>query len=129
MDKLPNEREDAGIQAVFNSVFSIEDFRGTASLEFVHYTLGNWECKCGQLVGIEHHRSQCKDCGSTIVTDPQHLGGIICQDCGGVNENRYSRCTSCGDPVELLIKYNIEECIDRGMTYSVPLKVTVRLVI
>jgi len=129
MDLLPEEREDMGIQAVFNSIFPIEDFRGTASLEFVHYTLGNWECKCGQLVGIEYLRSECKDCGKPIVTNPQDLGDIICQNCGALNENRYARCSSCGDPVELMIKYNIEECIDRGMTYSVPLKVTVRLVI
>ncbi len=129
MELLPNEREDVGIQAVFDSIFPIEDFRGTASLEFVSYTLGNWECKCGHLEGIEHLRTECKDCHQVIVADPQHLGHIICPYCGARNENRYSRCEACGDPVELKIKYNIEECIDRGMTYSVPLKVTVRLVI
>ena len=31
--------------------------------------------------------------------------------------------------MELKIKYTIDECIDRGMTYAVPLKVTVRLII
>ena len=129
MELLPHEREDIGIQAVFKSIFPIEDFRGSASLEFVSYTLGNWECKCGALVGIDHLRSTCRDCGESIVTDPQHLGHIICPHCGARNENRYSRCASCGDPVELKIKYTIDECIDRGMTYAVPLKVTVRLII
>ncbi|HQK87751.1 MAG TPA: DNA-directed RNA polymerase subunit beta, partial [Acidobacteriota bacterium] len=129
MELLPNEREDIGIQSVFTSIFPIEDFRSTASLEFVHYTLGDWECKCGSLVGIEHLRSKCVDCGQTIVTNPQHLGHIICPACGARNENKFSRCVSCGDPVELKIKYTIDECIDRGMTYSVPLKVTVRLVL
>ena len=28
MDLLPSERDDAGLQAVFNSVFPITDFRG-----------------------------------------------------------------------------------------------------
>jgi len=129
MELLPDEREDVGIQSVFASIFPIEDFRSTASLEFVHYTLGDWECKCGSLVGIEHLRSKCMDCGQTIVTNPQHLGHIICPACGARNENKFSRCVSCGDPVELKIKYTIDECIDRGMTYSVPLKVTVRLVL
>ena len=35
MDLLPNEREDIGLQTVFNSVFPISDFNNTASLEFV----------------------------------------------------------------------------------------------
>ena len=47
MDLLPNEREDIGLQTVFNSVFPISDFRGVSDLEFVDYSIGNWECKCG----------------------------------------------------------------------------------
>ncbi len=35
MNLLPSEREDAGLQAVFNSVFPITDFRGIAQLDFV----------------------------------------------------------------------------------------------
>jgi DNA-directed RNA polymerase subunit beta len=34
-----------GIQSV--SVFPITDFRGLSELEFVDYSIGNWECKCG----------------------------------------------------------------------------------
>ena len=33
MNLLPSEREDAGLQAVFNSVFPITDFRGIAQLD------------------------------------------------------------------------------------------------
>ena len=32
MDLLPNEREDIGLQTVFNSVFPISDFRGVSQL-------------------------------------------------------------------------------------------------
>ena len=39
-DQAPEERENAGLQAVFNSVFPITDFYDTASLEFVSYRLG-----------------------------------------------------------------------------------------
>jgi len=35
MDKLPSEREDGGLQAVFQSVFPITDFRNVSQLEFV----------------------------------------------------------------------------------------------
>ena len=32
MNMLPEEREDTGLQAVFNSVFPISDFRGVSKL-------------------------------------------------------------------------------------------------
>ncbi|HTF37158.1 MAG TPA: DNA-directed RNA polymerase subunit beta, partial [Blastocatellia bacterium] len=35
----------------------------------------------------------------------------------------------CGDPVGLQLKYDVAECEERGMTYSAPLKVTMRLTI
>jgi hypothetical protein len=56
MDKLPSEREDGGLQAVFQSVFPITDFRNVSQLEFVDYAIGNWECKCGHLKGLRIHR-------------------------------------------------------------------------
>ena len=65
--KAPEDREDSGLQAIFKSVFPIEDFNGTCSLEFVNYTFG--------------------------------------------------------EP-----KYSVEECGERGMTFDVPVKITVRLV-
>ena len=70
MDKLPSEREDGGLQAVFQSVFPITDFRNVSQLEFVDYAIGNWECKCGHLKGLHHLRTTCKNCGSTVITDP-----------------------------------------------------------
>ncbi len=54
MDLLPAEREDAGLQSVFNSVFPITDFRGVSQLDFVDYSIGNWECKCSSLRGLHH---------------------------------------------------------------------------
>ena len=38
-------------------------------------------------------------------------------------------CNKCGDPVGLQLKYDVSECEERGMTYSAPLKVTMRLTI
>src|SRR5258706_7226251 len=76
MDLLPSERDDTGLQAVFNSVFPITDFRGLSQLEFVDYSIGNWECKCGNLKRLHHLRCTCKNCGSTIRTDPFHSGHI-----------------------------------------------------
>ncbi|GLI36088.1 DNA-directed RNA polymerase subunit beta [Desulforhabdus amnigena] len=67
-DVPPEARSEKGLQEVFKSVFPIEDFSGTASLEFVQYSFGE-------------------------------------------------------------VKYEVEECLARGMTYEAPLKIVVRLVV
>src|SRR5215467_3825133 len=129
MDLLPNEREDTGLQTVFNSVFPISDFRGVSQLEFVDYSIGNWECKCGNLKGLHHLRSTCRNCGATIKTDPFHPGEVLCHHCGTFNRNIVTFCSRCGDPVGLQLKYDVPECEERGMTYAAPLKVTIRLTV
>jgi len=67
-DVPPEDRQDIGLQAVFKSVFPIQDFSGHASLQFVSYELE-------------------------------------------------------------VPKYDVDECRERGMTYSAPIKVVVRLVV
>src|SRR3984957_1861485 len=127
MDKLPQEREDNGLQSVFTSVFPITDFRNVSELEFVDYSIGNWECKCGYLKGLNHLRTACTNCGHMVITDPFHPGEVLCNFCGTYNKNTPDFCTKCGDPVGLQLKYDQAECEERGMTYSAPLKVTIRL--
>src|SRR5436190_14411074 len=129
MDKLPSEREDGGLQSVFASVFPIADFRNVSQLEFVDYAIGNWECKCGHLKGLHHLRTTCRTCGSTVITDPFHSGEVLCSHCGTYNANTPDFCSKCGDPVGLQLKYDVVECEERGMTYSAPLKVTIRLTV
>src|SRR5947209_4985330 len=129
MDKLPSEREDNGLQAVFQSVFPISDFRNVSQLEFVDYAIGDWSCKCGHLKGLHHLRTTCKNCGNTVITDPFHPGDVLCSKCGTYNANTPDFCNKCGDPVGLQLKYDVNECEERGMTYSAPLKVTIRLTI
>jgi DNA-directed RNA polymerase subunit beta len=127
MNLLPEEREDSGLQAVFTSVFPFSDFRGACELQFVKYSIGNWECKCGRLKGLEHLRMDCRSCGARIVTAHPHEETVTCPRCGTQNPNRVTLCDVCGNPVDLQMKYSVAECQERGMTYSVPLKVTFRL--
>jgi DNA-directed RNA polymerase subunit beta len=93
MYTLPSEREDIGLQSVFKSVFPISDFRENSSLEFIEYSIGNW--------------------------DP----------CGWGDEARGLVHEIGGQRMALKLKYDINECQERGMTYAVPLKVTIRLVV
>ncbi len=67
-DVPPEAREEKGLEAVFRSVFPIEDFNKTATLEFISYELGK-------------------------------------------------------------PKYDVEECIAKGLTYEAPLRIKVRLVV
>ena len=37
------EREEIGLQEVFRTIFPISDFRESATIEFVQYSIGEWE--------------------------------------------------------------------------------------
>src|SRR5918995_2452453 len=129
MDLLPEERENAGLQAVFRSVFPISDFRQTAELDFVEFHIGNWQCKCGRLEGLRYLRANCKSCGSLVKVDPLTPGETLCHNCGTFNAVRPTLCDNCGEPVGLKHKHDQQECQERGMSYSVPLKVKIRLTV
>ena len=127
MNLLPEERANQGLQSVFTGIFPFSDFRETCSLDFVKYSIGDWQCKCGELKGLEYLRMNCGNCGSKIMTEHPHEETVTCPECGVVNKNRVTKCDICGNPVDLQFKYSIQDCGERGMTYAVPLKVTFRL--
>ena len=127
MSLLPEERANQGLQAVFTSIFPFADFRETCSLDFVRYSIGDWQCKCGTLEGLEYLRMTCVNCNSKIKTDHPLEETVTCPECGFVNKNQVTKCDTCGYPVDLQHKYTILDCGERGMTYAVPLKVTFRL--
>ncbi|MCP4202372.1 MAG: DNA-directed RNA polymerase subunit beta, partial [bacterium] len=127
MNLLPEERENRGLHAVFHSIFPFSDFRETCSLDFVKYTIGDWQCRCGTLKGLEFLRMTCNNCAAKIMTDHPHEETVTCGECGVVNQNRVTRCDTCGEPVDLQLKYSLPECQERGMSHGVPLRVTFRL--
>src|SRR3569833_2506645 len=124
MDRLPSERDDGGLQSVFQSVFPITDFRNVSQLDFVEYAIGNWECKCGHLKGLNHLRTTCRNCGATVRTDPFPLGDVLCTKCGTYNAKTPDCCNKCSDPDKMQLKYDVAVCDERGMTFSAPLKDT-----
>ncbi len=129
MDLIPEERDMVGLQTVFQSIFPVSDFRETATLEFVEYQIGNWQCKCGNLEGLEHLRANCKECAAKIKVDPFGSAEVLCNNCGTFNIVRPKLCTNCGEPVGLKHKHDQQECQERGTSYSVPLKVKIRLTV
>ncbi|HJS51916.1 MAG TPA: DNA-directed RNA polymerase subunit beta [Pyrinomonadaceae bacterium] len=129
MDLIPEERDFIGLQSVFSSIFPVSDFRETATLEYVEYQIGNWQCKCGNLEGLEHLRANCKNCGAKVKVDPFNPAEVLCNNCGTFNSVRPNLCNNCGEPVGLKHKHDQQECQERGMSYSVPLKVKIRLTV
>ncbi len=129
MDLLPAERENIGLQAVFRSVFPISDFRETSQLDFVEYAIGNWQCKCGQLEGLYHLRTNCRSCGNILRVNPYAAEDVTCTQCGTLNTVSPVLCDNCGEPVTLQHKHSEKECQEKSMTYAVPLKVKIRLTV
>ncbi len=129
MDLIPEERQSVGLQAVFESIFPVSDFRETATLEFVEYQIGNWQCKCGNLEGLDHLRAECKECSAKIKVDPFGSAEVLCGNCSTFNNVKPNLCPNCGEPVGLKHKHDQQECQERGVSYSVPLKVKIRLTV
>jgi DNA-directed RNA polymerase subunit beta len=129
MDLIPEERDTIGLQSVFQSIFPCLDFRETATLEYVEYQIGNWQCKCGNLEGLEHLRANCKNCGAKIKVDPFNPAEVLCNSCGTFNASvRISATTAVSRSASSTstISRNVRSA---GMSYSVPLKVKIRLTV
>jgi len=128
MDLLPEERKDVGLQAAFKDIFPISDFKETTQLEFVSYTVGTWECKCGRLKGVENYRARCRVCGTLLPPRFDLSKNETCPYCHSSRQFDVPLCEHCGDRVQLKIKYSPAECIEKGYTYSAPLRVKLRLI-
>ncbi|RMH04480.1 MAG: DNA-directed RNA polymerase subunit beta, partial [Aquificota bacterium] len=98
--KAPNQREAKGLEYVFRTSFPFKDPDEKIVVEYIGYEVGEWECN---------------RCGYKAYTDPNFLAGY------GVP------CPKCGTPLIHKEKYTEEECKLKGFTYSVPLRVMVRL--
>jgi DNA-directed RNA polymerase subunit beta len=128
MDLLPEERKDAGLQSALKDVFPISDFKETTQLDFINYSIGNWECKCGRLKGVENARARCKSCGTLLPADVELTEKEICPYCNAMRKIETSSCEHCGDTVRLKLKYSPNECLQKGYTFAVPLRLKVRLI-
>lgn len=135
MDLLPEERELKGLEAVFRSVFPFSNFKETCTIEFIKYSIGEWECKCGNLKGLEFMRHICPhpDCPShsqkrKIKIQKQEIMNVLCPWCGRTSRYEPKSCPECGYPVDLQLSYSPEECIERGLSFAAPLRVTFRLI-
>ena len=95
--------------------------------EYVDFQIA-MQCKCGNLEASSIC-VRCKNCSAKIKVDPFNPAEVLCKNCGTFNAVRPNLCNNCGEPVGLKHKHDQQECQERGMSYSVPLKVKIRLTV
>ena len=129
MDLLPSEREDGGLQSVFTSVFPDSGF----PRPFAAGLCGLFDRQLGMQVrqpegaaSPARHMPKLRSLGGHQSV-PDRRRALL--KCGTFNKNTPTFCEKCGDPVGMQLKYDVNECQERGMTYAAPLKVTIRLTI
>jgi DNA-directed RNA polymerase subunit beta len=104
-ERSPADREDRGLEAVFRSVFPINDFNGTASLEYVGYEIGMWETEDGEYRGLggrgvvadggqrpltyraKYDVGECRQKGSTFADPLRVLVRLVVRDKGADGES------------------------------------------
>jgi len=110
MDLLPSERDDGGLQSVFTSVFPIRDFREMSQLEFVDYSIGNWECKCGNLKGLHHLRATCRIAARRWLRIRIRPATSSATSAARSTRTRRRFATSAAIRWRLQLKYDVNEC-------------------
>ncbi len=124
LDFLPSERTNVGLEKVLQDIFPIEH-NDKISLEYVSYELGNWECTCGQLTGLEvRYNWKCNSCNKT---GNSRLDGSVCPSCKKKAAS-YIACKKCLSRVTVKMPMTVEECRYSGKVYSMPLKIKVQLI-
>ena len=100
---------------------------GECALHFVDYSLGDWQCRCGFVKGLDHLRQTCSHCKGRVIVLDTHVREVQCQHCGQIQKLDLPKCPHCDDVVNLRVHAGVDECQERGMTFGVPLKIRVRL--
>ncbi len=124
LDFLPSERKNIGLEKVLRDTFPVEH-NDKISLEYVSYELGNWECACGALKGIENRYNWV--CSSCKKTGCSHLNEDKCPSCGK-NTASYDVCKKCSARVYVKLDITSDEARYSGKTYSMPLKLKMQLI-
>ena len=108
-ERPPMDREDRGLEAVFRSVFPIEDFNGISTLEYVGYEVGMWESAEGEYKGLggsgvvsqstnqplsyhsKHDLGECRQKGITYADPLRVLVRLVVREKGSGGESAVIR--------------------------------------
>ena len=102
-DKNPAKRENRGLEEVFRSVFPITNYKENASIEYVGFEVGIWECKCGEYKGLGEKGVVCEKC-KTEVTYKEKYSMDECHQKG----------MTYADPLKILVQLVVKEKDENG---------------
>src|SRR3990170_1870889 len=117
LDYLPSERSLVGLEKVLRDIFPIE-YEDKISLVYSSYELGEWECTCGKVKGIENRYAW--SCSSCKKSDCSRLDNkSTCTYCKK-DTARYKTCANCFSRVSIKMSMSLDECRSSGQTFSMP---------
>lgn len=94
----PADRSAKGLEEVFQSVFPITNFEGTAVLHYRGYELGVWECKCGEFKGLGGPGVVCNTCKKEVGYKEKY----VIREC-------HQKSMTYADPLKILVQLVIRE--------------------
>jgi DNA-directed RNA polymerase subunit beta len=99
----PSKRENKGLDEVFRSVFPISNYKDTASIEYIGYEVGIWECGCGEYKGLGGEGMVCEKCKKDVVYKEKY----------SMEECRQKGMTYA-DPLKVMVQLMVKEKDEKG---------------
>ncbi|MBI4379430.1 MAG: DNA-directed RNA polymerase subunit beta [Nitrospinae bacterium] len=102
-DVTPVKRENSGLEEVFRSVFPISNYKETASIEYIGYEVGIWDCDCGEYKGLGGEGLVCAKCKRDVLHKEKY----------SVEECRQKGMTYA-DPLKVMVQLVVKEKDEKG---------------
>src|SRR3989304_5870014 len=102
-DKNPDKRENRGLEEVFRSVFPITNYKESASIEYMGYEVGIWECRCGEYKGLGGEGVVCEKCKTEVVYKEKYS----MDEC-------HQKGMTYADPLKILVQLVVKEKDEKG---------------
>lgn len=102
-DRQPLKRENKGLEEVFRSIFPIPNYKETASIEYIGYEVGIWECNCGEYKGLGGEGVVCEKCKKKVVYKEKYS-----------TEECRQKGTTYADPLKIMVQLVVKEKDEEG---------------
>ena len=59
MDKIGEERDEDSLKGIFGNLCPVGNAKETCFRECLEYSVGDWKCECGKVIGLENVGGAC----------------------------------------------------------------------
>lgn len=99
----PVKRGNKGLEDVFRSIFPVSNYKETASIEYIGYEVGIWECGCGEYKGLGGEGVVCEKCKRETAYKEKY----------SMEECRQKGMTYA-DPIKIMVQLVVKEKDEKG---------------